>query len=98
MFPGADRDWNHTHLLQPHSSVLQEDRGVNGVLVKLLRSVSPEHIDFTFDIWDLETNLETFSPYGSLWVHVTEKRGQIVFYIPKHPQETNSATVQSAIY
>lgn len=66
MFPGADRDWNRTHLLQPHSSVLQEDRGVNGVLVKLLRSVSPEHIDFTFDIWDLERNLETFSPYGSL--------------------------------
>lgn len=67
MFPGADRDWNRTHLLQPHSSVLQEDRGVNGVLVKLLRSVSPEDIDFTFDIWDLEANLETFPP---LWLTV----------------------------
>lgn len=65
MSPGADRDWNHTHLLQPHSSVLQEDRGVNGVLVKLLRSVSPEDIDFTFDIWDLRANLETFLPCGS---------------------------------
>ncbi len=86
MFPGTDRDWNSTHLLQPHSSVLQEDRGVNGVLVKLLRSVSPEDIVFTFDIWDLEANLET-SPYGS-------------WFGARHREERPNrlATVQIAIY